>query len=196
MPLSGGGNVSPATRGTEDPPELIFLSRFLFLLPCIGPLVDAVISHADRVGGSSDASYLTVGDAGRAGKSALGFGDDVDCSCGAGTGVGVEAGAGAEMGVVGAGVRTGKCTCGMEMYGTSLLWGWVVAFDPSVFFAFVNTLSRRSCMDLPKINAMAAVWCGLSPDEELRIVLGSKVASTKGFSLDWNSSCSISLIRS
>jgi len=43
---------------------------------------------------------------------------------------------------------------------------------------------------------MAAARCEFRPDEELRIMLEIKAPSTKGFSSDWKSSCSISLTRS
>ena len=49
-------------------------------------------------------------------------------------------------------------------------------------------------MDLSKINSMAAAWCEFSPDEELRIILERKAILTEDFSLDWKSSCSISLM--
>ena len=86
--------------------------------------------------------------------------------------------------------------------------GWMGAFDLSLLLlgsgtgpgcgdslTLANVLSRRSCMDLSKISSRAAVRCGLSPDEELPMILESRFASTKGFSLDWKSSCSMSLIR-
>jgi hypothetical protein len=41
---------------------------------------------------------------------------------------------------------------------------------------------------------MAAVRCELRPDEELRMMSDTKAPSTERFSLDWKSSCSISLI--
>ena len=151
--MSARSNVSSPEGGS-------LCLRFFFFLPppktlCVpfsspvvlaGPSFDPVISGVDRVGGSSDASYLTEGDAGRAEESVVGFGDDGGGSCGTATGFGVEIGAGAEAGA-GAGVRTGNWTGGMEIPGVSLL----------LWFAFMNTLSRRSCIDLPKINLMAAV---------------------------------------
>jgi len=190
-----GGNISSSAGGTPLRYFLPFLLCFkTFRAPSSPPVVsagasfDPVISHGCGVSECSDASHLTEGDAGRPVEPALGFGEDGDGSCEAGMGVGVGGGAGA-------GDRRRDCTCGMDM-SASLLFGLVVGLDRRAIFAFVDTLSRRSCIDLPKINRMIAVRCGLSPDEEPRITLGSKVGSTKGFNLDWKSSCSISLMRS
>jgi hypothetical protein len=66
---------------------------------------------------------------------------------------------------------------------------------PETVLRFVKILSRRSSMDLSRINSMAAVRCEFRPEEELRIMSDTKAPSTEGFSLDWKSSCSISLIR-
>ena len=50
-------------------------------------------------------------------------------------------------------------------------------------------------MDLSRINSIAAVRCGFKLEEELRMMLETRAPSTEDFSLDWKSSCSISLIR-
>ena len=84
---------------------------------------------------------------------------------------------------------------GMELFNPPvLLSNWGRCPDRSGSFASIETPSRRSCMDLSKINSMTAARCEFSPDEELRMILESKAPSTDGFSSDWKSSCSISLI--
>jgi len=77
--------------------------------------------------------------------------------------------------------------------------GWMGASNPSFLLGsgtgsgcnesltLATALSRRSRTDLSKINSIAAVRCGVSPDEELRMILDSKLPSIKGFSLDWKS---------
>lgn len=90
----------------------------------------------------------------------------------------------------------GDCACGMETLDAPLsLLGRGVGSGCNVFFTFVYVLLRRSRMDLSKTSSIAAARCGFSPDEVLRIVLESKATLAEGFSLDWKSSCSISLIR-
>jgi len=127
---------------------------------------------------SGDASYLTEADARLVKFPALlslSEGWDGDCGAGAG-GVG--------------------CTSGVGILGTLLaLFGRGVGSGRTLFFAFPKILSRRSRMDLSRINSIAAVRCEFKPDEELRMILEIKIPSTEDFSLDWKSSCSISLTR-
>ena len=57
-------------------------------------------------------------------------------------------------------------------------------------------MGRQQVSSTRTVSTVANITtrCGCSPDEELRIVSESRAASIKGFSLDWKSSCSISLM--
>ena len=129
----------------------------------------------ERVSKFCGASWVAKDGTGLAGMSVLAFGDGCGGSGTVGVGMGSSAG-------------------GMGALSGSLPLSWGVGSGCNESFAFVESLSRRSCIDLSNINFMAAAWCECSPDEELRIILESEAPSTDGFSLDWKSSCSISLI--
>jgi len=63
-------------------------------------------------------------------------------------------------------------------------------------FALTAILSLCSWIDLSKINSMDVAWWGFSPEEELPIISRSVEPSADDFNFEWNSLCSICLIRS
>ena len=135
------------------------------------------LADFERVDEPSDASGLA--ETGRNPKRCVvAIVDDCDGGCGAGEGV-------------------GDCTCGMEVFGSSLFFSSRGAGPCCgvLFIILADVLLRRPWMDLSRINSMAAARCEFPPDEESRMILEIKAPSTEGFSFDWKSSCSISLIR-
>lgn len=124
------------------------------------------------------------------------------------SGLGIGLGFGAVSLGANRGLGGGRDTGGGVGAGARGSAGWAEILDPSLLLlgsgtgsgcseslTLTTAFSRRSSMDLSKINSMAAVRCEFSPDEVLRMILESKLSSTEGFSSDWKNSCSISLIR-
>ena len=131
----------------------------------------------ERVCESCDASSLTEAGAGLVLTLGLALASGNDCGGGCNTVTG-----------------TGDCTCRMEILSPSQVpVGRGVGSGRRESSIFVNALSRRACMDLSNINSVAAVRCQFRPEEELLMRSDSKAPSTECFSLDWKSSCCISL---